>query len=113
MNNIHLAIKEDFKNTTKTYIKIIHGFKEQMFIIIKESCKLHGKEKYFFLKEAEIPTGKKTEYFKNDMRTFRDTAEFFENLVAFLEDLFNNCKKGKEQFKQIISKVQQKRNKSI
>lgn len=113
LNQIHAAIKEDFKNTTKTYVEAARGFKEQMLILIKESCKLRGKEKCFLLKWAEAPDGKETEYFENDMTTFRAMAEFFEDLVMFLEDLFNSCEKGREQFKQIMSKAQQKRNKSL
>lgn len=113
LNKIHVTIKEDFKNTTKTYVEAARGFKEQMLILIKESCKLRGKEKCFLLKWAEAPDGRETEYFENDMTTFGAMAEFFEDLVAFLEDLFNSCEKGREQFKQIMSKAQQKRNKSV
>lgn len=110
---IHATIKDDFKNTTKSYVEAARGFKEQMLILIKESCKLRGKDKCFLLKWGEAAEGKEMEHFDRDITTFDAMADFFEDLVAFLEDLINSCEKGREQFKQIMNKAQQKRNKTV
>jgi hypothetical protein len=93
-----VAIKEEFKRTTKSYLEGARGFKEQMLILISESCALRGKKSCFLLRWSEAEEGRETELLDRDIDNFKDLAVFFIDLVHFLEDLVNSCDKARGQF---------------
>lgn len=91
-------IKEEFKKTTKSYVEGARGFKQQMLILINESCELRNKKDCFLLTWSEAEEGRETEQLDNKMNTFEAFAEFLTDLTHFLEDLVNSCDKAREQF---------------
>lgn len=103
LHQISVTIKEDFKRITKGYVESAHGFKDQMLILINESCKLRGKESCFLLKWGEAEEGRETEAFDKEIVTFEAIVTFFTDLTHFLEDMIHSCDKGREQFMSVVN----------
>lgn len=102
LHKILVGIKEDFKRITKSYVEGARGFKDQMLILINESCELRGKDSCFLLKWGEAEEGRETEAFDKDIMTFEAMVTFFTDLMNFLEDMVNSCDKGREQFMEMV-----------
>jgi len=96
--------KKDFINITASYVEGARGTKDQLLLLIKESCCKRGRKDCFILRWGETQEGNETEILKSDMTTFRDFTQFCFDLSNFLEDLARSCPKAQKQFIDLIKK---------
>lgn len=96
--------KKEFEQKIAPFSKNAQGGKDQMLILIEESCKKRNRTDCFLLKWAEVEEGNETKLMHEQINTFKGMDQFCTDLVNFLEDLMNSCKKAWAQFKKTMEK---------
>jgi len=98
------AVKTEFIDINKVFIKQIQGQKQFVVKIMQESCDRHGVPDSFMLRWADTPFGQEEESFDKNMKTFADLNKFLIELRNFLGDLFESCPKGYAQYLEVLKK---------
>jgi hypothetical protein len=96
--------KKEFEQKIASFSKNAQGGKDQMLILIEESCRKRNRNDCFLLKWAEVEEGNETKLMHEQINTFKGMDQFCTDLVNFLEDLMNSCKKAWAQFKKLMEK---------
>jgi len=95
-------IKEDFIEVTQGYVTNIRPFKNQILVLIEESCKQHNKTDSFLLKWADELDGEEGKMLREDILNFEDFKQFCFDLATYLEDMAYSCPKAKKLFLEMI-----------
>jgi hypothetical protein len=96
------AAKKEFDAKIAPFCANAKGGKEQMLILIEESCKKRNRTDCFILKWGEAEEGNETKLMHEQITTFKAFDQFCTDLVFFLEDLMGSCKKAWGQFKKLM-----------
>lgn len=102
-----LTIKKDFEQKVAPFEKNARGAKEQMLVLIAESCQKHGHPDSYLLKWADTQEGNEMVYVRDHLHSFKEFDQFCSDLLNFLEDLMRSCPKAWNQFKQQLDAAKQ------
>ena len=101
------VIKDDFIEISKEYAESARGTKDQMLVLIKESCDKRGLVNSIMLKWGEEDEGNEAYYLKRDVITLKAFAKFLYDLRNFLTDMANSMPRCKKKFLSLVRKSQQ------
>ncbi len=94
--------KKEFDIKIAPFCANAKGGKEQMLILIEESCKKRNRTDCFILKWGESEEGHETKLMHEQITSFKAFDQFCTDLVNFLEDLMVSCKRAWGQFKKLM-----------
>ncbi|MCK5632768.1 hypothetical protein KAH94_03400 [bacterium] len=109
LNDLLDFAKEDFLEITKGYADNIRPFKDQILVLILESCQKHGKESCFLLKWSEESDGNEGKFLRAEIITFKGLQDFCTDLANYLEDMAYSCPKGKQLFIDMIKQAKEQK----
>lgn len=95
-------VKKEFEQKIAPFSKNAQGGKDQMLILMEESCKKRNRSDCFLLRWGEVEEGNETKLMQEQIHTFKAMDQFCTDLVNFLEDLMTSCKKAWAQFKKLM-----------
>ncbi len=95
------VIKKDFDHKVSPFLANARGSKQQLLILIKESCEKHGNPHSHLLKWGESQDGHETDAMYTDIHTMRDFEQFCQDLSNFMKDLIHSCPKAVAQYKEL------------
>lgn len=95
------TIKKDFDHKVSPFLANARGSKQQLLILIKESCEKHGHPHSHLLKWGESEDGHETDAMYTDIHTFKDFEHFCQDLSNFMKDLIHSCPKAVAQYKEL------------
>lgn len=95
-------VHNEFEEKITPFAKSVHGAKEQMIVLITESCQKHNRTESFLLKWAEAPVDTEMQYFRTHVTTFKALDQFCTDFTNFLDDVMRSCPKAWAQFKKLM-----------
>lgn len=98
--------KQSFNAKAYVYLDSARGAKEQMLLLMEESCQKRDRMDSFILRWADAPEGSETVLSEKEIVTFKHFDLFLSDLLNFLEDLTYSCPKA---FGQFVAKYRAKR----
>jgi len=98
--------KQSFNAKAYVYLESARGAKEQMLVLMEESCQKRDRMDSFILRWADAPEGCETVLSEKEIITFRHFDLFLSDLLNFLEDLTYSCPKA---FGQFVAKYRAKK----
>ena len=96
--------KDGFIAITESYLESARGTKDQVLMLIKDSCNKRGMDGCFILRWGETEEGNETDLLKNEVVTFKEFAKFCYDLSNFLEDMARSCTRSKKRFIDFVRK---------
>lgn len=94
--------RNEFEEKIAPFEKSLEGAKEQMIVLIAESCQKHNRSDCFLLKWAEAPVGTEMNLFHSQVTTFKALDQFCTDFTHFLDDVMRSCPKAWAQFKKLM-----------
>lgn len=94
-------VKKDFDQKVAAFLANARGSKQQLLILIKESCEKHGNPNSHLLKWGDAQDGHETDAMYSDIHTFREFEIFCQDLANFNKDLIHSCPKAVAQYKEL------------
>ena len=94
--------RNEFEERIAPFEKGLRGVKDQMIVLIAESCQKHNRSDCFFLKWVEAPIGTEMVYFHDQVTSFKALDQFCSDFTHFLDDLMRSCPKAMAQFKKLM-----------
>jgi len=94
--------KNDFQNTTISFISRVRTVKEPLIMLINEFCEKANRLDSLLLDWAKLNDDEETESFNKQVATFNTFYRFCGDLANFLEALIRGCPKAQQQFKKIM-----------
>ncbi len=95
-------IHAEFESRIAPFAKSVRGAKDQMVVLIAESCQKRNRSESFLLKWAEAPVDTEMEYFRTHVTTLKALDQFCTDFTHFLDDVMRSCPKAWAQFKKLI-----------
>jgi len=84
------------------FAKGVREAKDQMIVLITESCQKHNRSDCFLLKWADAPKDNEAQFFNDHVTTFKALDQFCSDLTNFFDDLMRSCPKAWAQFKKMM-----------
>ncbi|MCX5922713.1 MAG: hypothetical protein NTX86_05310 [Candidatus Dependentiae bacterium] len=94
--------KKDFEGKVSPFTKNARGAKDQMLILITESCTKRNRQDCLLLKWADTDENNDMQFFNEQINSFKTFDQFCTDLTHFLEDLMRSCPKAWAQFKKLM-----------
>jgi len=104
LNVILENIKVEFIKLNEKFIKQVQTFKGMVLTLMRESCQKRHIPHSFMLTCADTQAGQEEESFKRNMTSFVKLNHFLNDLCGFLQDIYDSCPKGRQQFFAILRK---------
>lgn len=102
LNEVLGQARKEFEEKIAPFEKGLRGVKDQMIVLIAESCQKHNRSDCFLLKWVEAPVGTEMQYFHNQITSFKALDQFCSDFTHFLDDLMRSCPKAMAQFKKLM-----------
>lgn len=93
--------KDDFEKKVFPYVGNARGAKQQLFMLIQESCKKHGRSDSFLLTWGEAQEGHEGDAMRTGITTCAQLKLFCNDLTNFLKDMINSCPKAVAHYKEL------------
>jgi hypothetical protein len=106
LNELLLKIKQEFEVKTADYAEGARGTKQQMLVLIKESCEKHNHPQCFLLKWGAVDEAHEHDILYKEISDMQEMYAFCLDLTNFLEDLSRSCPKARAQFKKMLKNSQ-------
>lgn len=97
-----MQAKQDFINGVTIFMSTARGTKQQMLMLIEESCQKRKRFDSLLLRWGSASEDAEEQQFQEDVYNFQVFSIFCRDLINFLEDLMRSCPKGYAQFQQLL-----------
>lgn len=94
--------RSEFEEKVAPFANNVRSAKDQMIVLITESCQKHNRADCFLLKWAEAPDNIEMQYFHDQVTTFKALDQFCTDFTHFLDDVMRSCPKAMAQFKKLM-----------
>lgn len=94
--------RAEFEAKVAPFANTVRSAKDQMIVLITESCQKHNRADCFLLKWAEAPDNTEMQYFHDQITTFKALDQFCTDFTHFLDDVMRSCPKAMAQFKKLM-----------
>lgn len=94
-------IKTDFETKISPYVGNARGAKQQLCMLIQESCKKHNRLDSILLKWGEEQEGHEGEAMRTNIATCAQMKVFCIDLTNFLKDMIHSCPKAVAHYKEL------------
>ena len=94
--------RAEFEEKVAPFANNVRSAKDQMIVLITESCQKHNRSDCFLLKWAEAPDNTEMQYFHDQVTTFKALDQFCTDFTHFLDDVMRSCPKAMAQFKKLM-----------
>jgi hypothetical protein len=101
--------RNEFEQRIRPFEENLRAVKDQMAVLIAESCQKHNRSNCFLLKWVESPAGTEMTYFHDQVSSFKALDQFCSDFTHFLDDLMRSCPKAMAQFKKLMEDQQARR----
>jgi len=86
--------KQEFKSKVTPFAKNARGAKEQMIMLISESCTKRSRPDSLLLRWADTDEHTEMKFFDEQVMSFKELDQFCIDLANFLGDLMHSCPKA-------------------
>ncbi|MFI5333122.1 MAG: hypothetical protein ACHQVS_03400 [Candidatus Babeliales bacterium] len=93
--------KDDFEKKISPYVGNARGAKQQLCMLIQESCKKHNRLDSILLKWGEEQEGHEGEAMRTKVTTLLEMKAFCNDLTNFLKDMIHSCPKAVAHYKEL------------
>lgn len=102
LKDVLARCRHDFEEKITPFIKIVRGAKDQMIVLLLESCQKHNRPDSFLLKWVESPDNGELQYFHEQITSFKALDQLCSDFVNFMDDIMRSCPKAMAQFKKLM-----------
>jgi hypothetical protein len=102
LRDVLVKSRHDFETKIASFIKIVRGAKDQMMVLLIESCQKHNRTDSFLLKWVESPDNGEIQYFHDQITSFKALDQLCTDFVNFMDDIMRSCPKAMAQFKKLM-----------
>lgn len=95
------AAKDDFEKKISPYVGNARGAKQQLLLLIQESCKKHNRLDSILLKWGEEQEGEEGSAMRTNITTLMQMKVFCIDLTNFLKDMIHSCPKAVAHYKEL------------
>ena len=100
-------VKQDLEGNFAPFISHAQGAKDQMVMLINESCTLRNRHDSLLPKWGEAKEGNELVFFRDQITNFKALDQFCTDLTNFLEDIMRSCPKAWGQFEKKMADLKQ------
>lgn len=105
------SAKTEFKNKITPFAKNARGAKNQMLMLIDESCHKRNRLDSLLLKWADADESSEMKFFDEQVVSFKALDQFCIDLANFLGDLMHSCPKAMAQYEKAKKEWEAQHNK--
>lgn len=98
LNALFETAKKEFKSKVTPFAKNARGAKEQMIMLISESCTKRSRPDSLLLRWADTDEHTEMKFFDEQVMSFKELDQFCIDLANFLGDLMHSCPKAMAQY---------------
>lgn len=98
LHTLFETVKQEFKSKVTPFAKNARGAKEQMIMLISESCTKRSRPDSLLLRWADTDEHTEMKFFDEQVFSFKALDQFCIDLANFLGDLMHSCPRAMAQY---------------